>query len=765
MTDGSTPEITSDRGRITPLRAADLRLASNMTASLVVPTATSFRELDVSRLVAERARFNAALAPRKLSLTHFLAYALAQAAAVHPALAAHYEEHDGEPFKVEPKTIALGLAVDVVRPDGNRLLLVPVLRAAETLDFEAFTAGYDDLVARARILRLAPDEMQGPDLTLTNPGLLGTYASVPRLLPGQGAIVAAGVLRTGDAGARLMVSCTYDHRIITGAQSALFLATLEEFLAGADGFYEDAAAALGVSVSAPLPVPIASSTPTPPSGIDRRAIAAAAELLDAWRAFGHRAAHLDPLGSPPPGDPALEPATYGLDAPTLAAIDATAFETGRPGESAAAVLADLQRVYGGTIAYEFEHLGRHEERAWLREAVEHDAYATPPLTAVEQARLLARLSEVEAFEQFLGRAYLGQTRFSLEGLDSLVPLLDTVAELAAGSGIEALIIGMAHRGRLNVLAHLVEVPYSDIIADFAADHDETLTNPGEPSDVRYHRGAAGVHATADGPIAVSVLPNPSHLEAIDPVLLGTVRAQQTDRTNPAGTRDLSAALAVMVHGDASFAGQGVVAETFNLARLPGYTVGGALHIIANNQIGFTTPPEAGRSTAYASDLAKGFDVPVVHVNADDPEAVLTAARLGFAYRARFGDDFLIDLVGYRRLGHNEGDEPAYTQPAMYAAIAALPTVRARYAERLVEAGVLSAERAEALRTTALARLAEAAEHIAPPTDAVAEPAAQPAAVRTAVMGEQLIRLDSALYATRQVSPFIPSSLPSSNVVG
>lgn len=716
-----------------------------MIASLAVPSATSSRELKVDRLVAERAHFNAALAPRKLSFTHFLAYAVAQAAAVHPALVAHYEEREGVPFKIEPASISLGLAVDVVRPDGSRLLLVPILRAAETLDFAAFAAGYDDLIARARGLRLAPDEMAGPDLTLTNPGSLGTYASVPRLMPGQGAIVATGALRKEPGGARIMVSSTYDHRIISGAQSALFLATLADFLDGADGFYEDAVASFGISPAVnhtPPPtilatavqparsitpsldpdltaaaVQISPATPAtrsatrPAQGIapDRRSIAAAAELLDAWRSFGHRAARLDPLGGPAPGDPALYPATYGLDQATLAAIDATAFGVGRPGESAANVLAQLEQVYGGTISYEFEHLGRHVERAWLRAAVERGTYARP-LVPADQIALLDSLTKVEAFEQFLGRAYLGQTRFSLEGLDALIPALAELATLAAAADIGRIELGMAHRGRLNVLAHLVGVPYGDILADFVADRDEAALMSGQPSDVRYHRGALGTITTPFGPLPLELLPNPSHLEAIDPVLLGSVRARQTDRTvAPDGARDTKTALAVIIHGDASFAGQGVVAETFNIARLPGYTVGGAIHIITNNQIGFTTPPELGRSTDYASDLAKGFDVPIVHVNADDPEATLTAVRLAFAYRARFGADFVIDLVGYRRLGHNEADEPAYTQPAMYAAISTHMSVRAIYASFLERAGVIGPSFADERKAAALATLAAAAD--------------------------------------------------------
>jgi 2-oxoglutarate decarboxylase len=542
MAEPSTPDGNS-RGQATPLRGGDARLAANMVASLAVPTATSFREIDVARLVTERARFNAALAPRKLSFTHFLAYAVAQAAASERALAAHYEERDEAPFRVDPASISLGLAVDVLRPDGSRFLVVPVLRAADALDFAAFSAAYDDLIERARAGRLKVDEMAGADLTLTNPGSLGTFASVPRLMPGQGAIIATGALRREGDKARIMVSSTYDHRIITGAQSALFLAALEDFLGGADGFYEDAGTALGVPPgstpsappSAPAPGSSAGLSEAPPSdtvaspaltavGVTRRDVAAAAELLDAWRIFGHRAAALDPLGSARVPEPALDPATYGLDEDTLAAIDATALG-GRPGESAGQVLAGLRHIYGGAIAYEFEHLDRHAERAWLREAVEHGTYATP-LGSAAQRRILARLTEAEAFEQFLGRAYLGQTRFSLEGLDTLLPLLDELAEQAAAAGVREFELGMAHRGRLNVLAHFIGMPYAAIMAEFGAD-DALLEAADKPSDVRYHRGARGVRPTAAGPLPVQVLPNPSHLEAIDPVLLGWTRALQT----------------------------------------------------------------------------------------------------------------------------------------------------------------------------------------------------------------------------------------------
>ncbi len=748
-----------------PIQGIAARLVANMAESLTVPTATSFREIPASVLQAERERLNRAVAPRRLSYTHLIAYAVAQAAAAHPAMLAAYREIDGRPHRVDPGRVNLGLAVDVEGRDGARFLVVPVLRDAGDLDFAEFVAAYDDLVERARAGRLGADELQGATITLTNPGTLGTSASVPRLMAGQGAIVATGAIRRVAGEPLMTVSSTYDHRVIQGAESGRFLRTLDELLQGAEDFYAYVATCLGAadaSTGTALAANDAAVGPptAPPSMTERAApavstaslaeVAAAMALVRSYRHFGHRAASLDPLGSAPPGDPSLDPATWGLSPDALRRVPASVLRVYVPGETLADVLPALQQTYCGTSAFEVEHLGSHEERTWLRRAIESGDYRTRP-TEAERRRLLERLTAVEAFERFLQRAYLGQKRFSIEGLDVLVPMLDLLIELAARSGTAAVEIGMAHRGRLNVLAHVVGVPYAEILGEFERGHPAAEAEPaaeGETSDVKYHRGASGTYHAAAGAVRVAISPNPSHLEAVDPVVEGRARAEQTDRARPDAPRDTSAAIPVLVHGDAALAGQGVVAETFNLARLEGYTTGGTVHLVANNQLGFTVDPRSARSTDYASDIAKGFDVPIVHVNADDPEACLAAIRLAVAYRELFHGDFLIDVVGYRRRGHNEEDEPAYTQPLMYAQIASHPTVRQLYLQRLVAEGLVEEAAAQAELAAAEERLAAILDALPGPSEGPARrdsetserPAAGPAARPSPASGEGHVSL-------------------------
>ncbi len=696
-----------------PIKGVGARLVANMTASLAIPTATSFRELPVDALVARRRQLNAAIAPARLSFTHLIAYAVAQAAAVHPALGAHFEEIDARPYRVDPAGINLGLAVDVVGRDGQSFLVVPVMRGADELDFGEFRSRYDDLVSRARAGRLSPDDLAGASLTLTNPGTVGTTASVPRLMPGQGAIVATGAIRQGPTGPVMTVSSTYDHRVTQGAESGRFLATLEQFLAGADGFYEAVAEGLGLA-SSTFAGPAPTDGPSPKSSVGLAEVAAGVDLVRSFRHFGHRAADLDPLGSPPPGDEALDPASWGLTGESLARIPADVLRVGLPARTLADVVRELRATYCGTIAYEVEHINSHEERAWLRRAIETGEQRAQ-LSRPEKVRLLERLTAVETFERFLGRSYLGQKRFSIEGLDVLVPMLDRLIELAGPGGARTVEIGMSHRGRLSVLVNVVGIPEATIFEEFEQGRPTVQADPaaeGETSDVKYHRGAHGTRSTAGRAVRVSVSSNPSHLEAIDPVVEGRARAEQTDLTSPTAGLDPRLAVPVLIHGDAAFAAQGVVAETFNLARLPAYSTGGTIHLIGDNQLGFTVEPVAARSTDYASDLAKGFDVPIAHVNADDPEACLSAIQLAVAYRERFHGDFLVHVVGYRRHGHSEEDEPGYTQPLMYERIASHPTVREVYMRRLVDEGALDPAAGEAMAAAAQTRLAEVRELVA-----------------------------------------------------
>ena len=510
--------------------------------------------------------------------------------------------------------------------------------------------------------------------------------------------------------------------------------------------------AVGVQAAVPVEAPAA-----PPVSADEdllRAVASGMALVDAIRSHGHLAARLDPLGSEPLGDPALDESQppYPLSREMQELIPASVLGVHVEGETLADVLPRLREVYCGTIAYEIEHISDHAERAWLRRAIESGRFrrSLPP---DERRALLARLAQVEGFETYLRRAFIGQKQFSIEGLDVLVPMLDEAVELAAANGAHEVVIGIAHRGRLNVLAHTVGRPYAAILREFEGERtiDALVTDPeGGTGDVKYHHGASEPRTTRSGEIQVTLAANPSHLEAVDPVVEGLTRAEQTDRSRGAGTHDPSVALPILIHGDASFAGQGVVAETFNFHSLDGYATGGTLHVIANNQVGFTTDPAEGRSTRYSSDLAKGFDVPIVHVNADDPEAALSATRLALAYREEFGEDVVVDLVGYRRFGHNEQDDPAYTQPLLAERIARQPTVRESYGARLVAGGVLSAEEAEALVERTLETLRSAHDELTAafadsvPVAEQRAPTDTGAAVITSVTSDRLLELNERL---------------------
>src|SRR5213596_1802152 len=623
---------------LSPITGPAARLAQNMTDSLSVPTATSFREITVDGLDAQRRDLNAQLAAagKKISYTHLIGYAIARAARELPVMTHAFRDVEGKPHRFDPHAVNLGLAVDVEKKDGSHALVVPVIKHAEGMDFATFHTTYEALVDKARTNKLVPDDFAGVTITLTNPGTIGTVASVPRLMKGQGSIIATGAIRT-IAGAKVMtITSTYDHRIIQGAESGNFLRRLDGLLQGDDNFYGALFESLGITGlgardsgirtatarALPSPEPLA---PSP----DLKHVAAAMVLVKAIRNFGHLAARLDPLGSEPPGDPALDPGPLGLTPEIMARIPADLLRIYVPGRTLAEAYPKLQETYCGTIAYEVEHIGSHQERVWLRQVIESGDHKKP-LAPEMKRKLLARLTAVETLERFLHKAYLGQKRFSIEGLDALVPMLDQTIELAGTSGARRVVLGMAHRGRLNVLAHIVGLPYETIFAEFEGGRhvEGTLTPEGGTGDVKYHHGADGVYQTAAGkPVNITLTPNPSHLEAVNPVVEGRARANQTNRRGKDAIHDGTVALPVLIHGEASFAAQGVVAETFNLARLKGYTTGGTIHLIGNNQLGFTTDPKEGRSTDYSSDLAKGFDAPIIHVNADDVEACLAAARL------------------------------------------------------------------------------------------------------------------------------------------
>ena len=512
----------------------------------------------------------------------------------------------------------------------------------------------------------------------------------------------------------------------------------------------------GHTAAPPAAAAQAEPAAAPPDDVLLGGVAAAMSLVKALRMHGHLAARLDPLGSEPVGDPALEPERLQpkLTPELQARIPANVLRVHAPGETLADVLPKLQETYSGTSAYEIEHISDHEQRIWLREAIESGRYHHE-VSADEKKRLLVRLSEVEGLERYLRRVFLGQKQFSVEGLDTMIPMLDEAIDLAAEGGAHEVVIGMAHRGRLNVLAHVIGRPYETILREFEGERtiDAVSADPeGGTGDVKYHLGAEGIRSTPSGDLTVTLAANPSHLEAVDPVVEGRTRAEQTDRSTREGRHDPKVALPVLIHGDAAFPAQGIVAETLNLAELEGYSTGGTLHVIANNQIGFTTDPVDGRSTRYSSDLAKGFDFPIIHVNADDAEACIAAVRLGMSYRRRFQNDVVIDLVGYRRHGHNEQDEAAYTQPLMAARIAQQPTVRDQYAAQLVAEGVLSEAEVEELARTVETKLKEAHQRL---KESFAQAAAAPegriprstgAEVVTAVAADRLRQLDQALVS-------------------
>jgi 2-oxoglutarate decarboxylase len=705
------------------MKGSAAALARYMDQSRSIPTATSFRTLTVTALDARRRELKAGA--RKVSFTHLIAYAIARAAADMPVMAEHFAEIDGRPHRVRDGQVNLGLAVDVEKKDGTRTLMVPVILNAANLSFERFLDAYDALVEKARTNTLTADDLSGANITLTNPGGLGTIASVPRLMNGQGTIIATGSIGypvgLGNIGAMIgaekvmTMTSTYDHRVIQGAESGRFLARIEEYLQGERGFYDGVFASLGVELG-PAPAPPAPAAAAaaaasatgdsaarrggaPPDDELLQAVQAATALLKAFRTHGHLAARLDPLGVEPEGDPALDPEPLGLTPELMAQIPAKILRMYVPGATLADALPHLRETYCGTIAYEIEHISSHRQRVWLREKIESGEFRAP-LTNDEQQTLLKRLVEVDALERFMHKAYLGQHQFSIEGLDMTVPMLDELIQLAAAHGGKEVVIGMAHRGRLNVLAHNLGRPYDTIFAEFegASTLEAVTTIPqGGTGDVKYHHGAHGSYALPNGEtIEVNLESNPSHLEYVSAVVEGATRAAQTTRQGPHAHQDTDAAVPIAIHGDAAFPAQGVVAETFNLQALDGYKVGGTVHVITNNQVGFTTDPDDARSTRWASDLAKGFDVPIIHVNADDVPACMSAVRLAFAFRKEFGHDVLIDLIGYRRFGHNESDEPAYTQPEMYAKIKGHKRVAELWAERLIADGVVSKEQVDQL---------------------------------------------------------------------
>ncbi|MBP2332984.1 multifunctional oxoglutarate decarboxylase/oxoglutarate dehydrogenase thiamine pyrophosphate-binding subunit/dihydrolipoyllysine-residue succinyltransferase subunit [Corynebacterium freneyi] len=689
----------------TALRGIGKAIAKNMDISLEVPTATSVRDMPARLMFENRTLVNDQLKRTrggKISFTHIIGYAMIKAVMAHPDMNNSYDVVDGKPTLVVPEHINLGLAIDMQNKDGSRALVVAAIRECETLSFKEFVDAYEDIVVRARNGKLTGKDFSGVTISLTNPGGIGTRHSVPRLTKGQGAIIGVGSMdypaefagasadRLAELGVGKLVTITstYDHRIIQGAESGEFLRTMSQLLVD-DKFWDQIFEDMGVPYT-----PVRWAQDIPNVGVDKNT--RVMRLIEAYRQRGHLLADIDPLHFDHPNiitpdHRDLDIATHGL---SLWDYDRTFNVGGFGGKERMTlreVLIRLRNAYCLKVGSEYTHILDADEREWLQDRIEG---GQPRPTHAEQKYILQKLNAAEAFENFLQTKYIGQKRFSLEGAESLIPLMDAAIDTAAGQGLDEVVIGMPHRGRLNVLANIVGKPLSQIFTEFEGNMDPAQA--GGSGDVKYHLGTEGRHIQmfGDGEIDITLTANPSHLEAVNPVVVGLARAKQDiiDR----GEEGYSV-MPMLLHGDAAFAGLGIVQESLNLMALRGYKVGGTVHIVVNNQIGFTTSPDSSRSSYYATDLAKAYGCPVFHVNGDDPEAVVWVGQLAVEYRNRYGKDVVIDLVCYRKRGHNEADDPSMTQPAMYDVIDAKEGVRAAYTEDLIGRGDLSEEEAEAAR--------------------------------------------------------------------
>ncbi|MCX4746785.1 multifunctional oxoglutarate decarboxylase/oxoglutarate dehydrogenase thiamine pyrophosphate-binding subunit/dihydrolipoyllysine-residue succinyltransferase subunit [Kitasatospora sp. NBC_01287] len=696
----AAPAPESTGPELVPLRGPAKAVATNMDASLEVPTATSVRAVPAKLLIDNRIVINNHLQRArggKVSFTHLIGYALVQALKATPGMNHSYAVKDGKSFLVKPDHVNLGLAIDLVKPNGDRQLVVAAIKKADTLDFFGFWQAYEDIVRRARANKLTMDDFTGVTVSLTNPGGIGTVHSVPRLMQGQGTILGVGAMEypaefqgsNPDTLARLGVSkimtltSTYDHRVIQGAASGEFLRSIHQLLLGEHGFYDEVFESLRIPYE---PVRWATDVATTHED-DVNKTARVMELIHSYRVRGHLMADTDPLEYKQRKHPDLDVVEHGLTLWDLEREFAVGGFGGQKIMKLRDILGLLRNSYCRTVGIEYMHIQDPKQRKWIQERVEKP-YTKPERE--EQLRILRRLNSAEAFETFLQTKYVGQKRFSLEGGESLIPLLDATIDAAAEHRLDEAVIGMAHRGRLNVLANIVGKPYGKIFGEFEGNLDpKSMHGSG---DVKYHLGSEGTFTGLDGEtIKVSLAANPSHLETVDPVVEGIVRAKQ-DVLDQGGTS--FPVLPIQIHGDAAFAGQGVVAETLNMSQLRGYRTGGTIHLVVNNQVGFTAAPASSRSSMYCTDVARMIEAPIFHVNGDDPEAVVRVARLAFEFRQAFHKDVVIDLICYRRRGHNEADNPSFTQPLMYDLIDKKRSVRKLYTEGLIGRGDITMEEAE-----------------------------------------------------------------------
>ena len=702
--------VASIRAEAVPIRGPALKIVENMEASLAVPTATSQRRIPVRLLDENRRIINRHLEEAghgKASYTHLIAFALLRALEEFPQMNDGFEVVEDQPSRVIRESVNLGIAIDLEKKDGTRSLLVPNIKGANRLGFSEFLKAYDDVVTRARTGKLQISDFQGTTVSLTNPGTIGTVASTPRLMAGQSVIIATGaieypaeyqsiapaILPQLGISKAITISSTYDHRIIQGAESGSFLARVHDLLLGKHKFYDLIFSDLGIP-HAPLrwnvdrnPLFLGADQAHEQSIRQARVM----ELINAYRVRGHLIADIDPLHALPLlYHPELDIETYNLTIWDLDRLFVTGGLAGTQTATLREILDILQRAYCGKVGTEYRHIQSKEEKLWLRERIRQEFVDPEPIDVEIKKRMLWKLISAEQFERFLNTKYLGQKRFSIEGCETIIALLDQLIERAGDLGIEKITMGMAHRGRLNVLANVIGHFCERIFTSFEGSIHPSF--PADEGDVKYHQGAKGERETDTGKkVLLTLSPNPSHLEAVDPVVEGMTRATQDEMMHAAGlSREdvMTRALPLLLHGDAAFAGQGIVMETLQLAQLRGYRTGGTVHIIINNQIGFTTSPEEGRSSIYSTDVARMTQLPIFHINGDDPEAAYRTMRIALDYRQKYRKDVVLDVVGFRRLGHNETDEPSYTQPLMYQRVKEHPGVRTIYAQRLISQGVI-----------------------------------------------------------------------------
>lgn len=713
---------------VRPLTGVAKKIVENMETSLTVPTATTFRNMPVKVLEENRRIINEHLSASgrgKVSFTHIIAWAIIKATKAYPALNNGYGFVDGKPSRLENESINLGIAIDIEKKDGSRNLLVPNIKGGNAMNFAGFFAAYNQTIKKARDGKLEISDFQGTTISLTNPGTIGTVASNPRLMSGQSAIIATGAIEypaeyqamTPAALSSLGISkiitltSTYDHRVIQGAESGLFLAKIHEFLVGQHNFYDEIFTDLEINYP-----PMRWAVDYNPSlfGSDRASELAekqanVLQLINAYRIRGHLLADIDPLNMTSYRAAELDLENFGL---TIWDLDREFITGGLHGEKTATlrrILDILRKAYCGKVGIEYRHIQKKEEKDWIRNQVREQFVDTQPLSVEIKKALLQKLIEAEQLEQFIHKKYLGQKRFSLEGCETVIPMLDQLVENASEKGVEEIFMGMAHRGRLNVLSNIVDYSMAErIFTIFEGTSHPSF--PADEGDVKYHQGAIGTRKSNSGnEIKVILSSNPSHLEFVDPVVEGMARARQDELLKgeeaDASLRDAvhDRILPVLLHGDAAFAGQGIVMETLQLANLRGYRTGGTIHIVINNQIGFTTSPEASRSSIYSTDAAQITQTPIFHINGDDPEAAFRVVQIALDYRQEFNKDVVLDVVGFRRLGHNEGDEPSYTQPVMYARVKAHPGTRHLYARQLIRENVISEDDLKAMTDEVVAK--------------------------------------------------------------